>query len=229
MERNTTYTIISNIEESLYQEAELRAKNQKVFANSHRKKEANEVGCLGEVLAEQWMRTHGIVFKVELEHTTHDYKVFFGNETITIDVKTKDRTVIPKIDYDNSAPCYNHEHQKPDYFLFVTLHRDKKPKDKSIRKFYKAYIVGGISYKELDEVGIRFLKNEKDWRNGTKFWTDCLNVEMWQLIPNSELINIFKGELSQPTKKAKLNIDIINEMKRRIANGEFQYRKLPCT
>jgi hypothetical protein len=147
------------------------------FGKSHRKKEKNQVACLGEIIAEYWMQKNGIKFISQLEATTHDYIV---NNSLTIDVKTKDRTVIPRIDYDNTAPLYNHTHQRPDYFLFVSLKRDK---NNDIRRFSQAYIVGSISYNGLDCIGILFLEGEIDWRNGTKFWTDCLNTEMWQLIP----------------------------------------------
>ncbi len=226
MKRNTTYTRL-RLAEYHYIEAEKRAKIQPVFTMSHRKKEANEVGCLGEVIAEDWMSRFGINYVPELEKTTHDYRIIAGDKNITIDVKTKDRTVVPQINYDNSAPCYNHNHQKPDYFFFISLHRDKKSKDMSLRRFHTAYILGGISYNELDNIGIRFLRGEKDWRNGTKFWTDCLNIEMWQLVPLSEIIKIFKGELVEPTIKSGVNVQIIKEMMSRIDKGELLPRKLP--
>lgn len=222
-QRNTSYSRTINIPEHVYLKAEERAKNQSIFNKSHRKDEANGVGCLGEVIAEYWMDKHSIEYVVELEQTTHDYRV---NEK-TIDVKTKDRTVKPRIDFDNSAPYYNHNHQKPDYFFFISLERDKDRKDKNLRRFHTAYIVGGISYAEMDRIGLRFLEGERDWRNGTKFWTDCLNVEMWQLIPLDEIVKIFKGELIAPTEEAELNINIIQEMRRRIANRELKERPLP--
>ncbi|MGD1452498.1 hypothetical protein [Vibrio harveyi] len=221
--RNTSYTRTVNIPEYIYQKAEERAENQVIFKRSYREDEANGVGCLGEVIAECWMDKNFIEYEAELECTTHDYRV----NGKTIDVKTKDRTVKPRRNYDNTAPCYNHEHQKPDYFLFITLERSKDRDDKDLRRFHTANIVGGISYDELNRVGIKFLKGEKDWRNGTKFWTDCLNVEMWQLIPLNELIKIFKGELSSPTEDAELNIPIIKEMRRRINIGKLKDRQLP--
>jgi hypothetical protein len=133
--RNPSYTRWSNIPEHVYKEAEIRAKNQRVFTKSHRKDEANGVGCLGEVIAECWMKHHDIPFSPELEKTTHDYVV--GNN-LTIDVKTKDRTVKPKFDYDNSAPLYNHTHQRPDYFFFISLERDKDDYSKDLRRFHTA-------------------------------------------------------------------------------------------
>jgi hypothetical protein len=223
--RNPSYTRWSNIPEHIYKEAEIRAKKQRVFTKSHRKDEANGVGCLGEVIAEFWMKRHNIPFSPELEKTTHDYIV--GNN-LTIDVKAKDRTVKPKFDYDNSAPLYNHTHQRPDYFLFISLERDKTNKTKDVRRFHTAYILGAISYQELDRIGIPFLEGEKDWRNGTNFWTDCLNVEMWQLIPLKETVKILKGHMMHATSDAQLNFKILEEMRARIKDGTLKDRKLPA-
>jgi hypothetical protein len=222
--RNEHYTCIASISEEIYLESESRAAKLPIFANSHRKRNANEIGCLGEVIAEQWMRSNCINYTPNLEETTHDYVV---NNQLTIDVKTKDRTVVPKIDYDNSAPFYNHTHQQPDYFFFISLKRDRTNKSDDIRRFYSAYLVGAISYEELDAVGILFRQDEEDWRNGTKFWTDCLNVEVGQLIPLKEIIDIFKGHLDGPSKKAEVNKDIVRHMQKLISDGVYQPRKLP--
>lgn len=222
--RNKTYTRTRLISEKIYVEAQKRADILPIFDYSHRAKEANQIGCLGEVIAEYWMNINEIKYTPQLEKTTHDYII---NDNLTIDVKTKDRTVVPKIDYDNTAPLYNHNHQKPDYFLFISLKRDKNNNSLDIRRFTEAYIVGSISYKELDLIGIPFLKGEKDWRNGTKFWTDCLNVEMWQLISLRETINIFKGKQNESINNANANKYIIKEMQNRIDKKQLKPRKLP--
>ena len=134
---------------------------------------------------------------------------------MTVDIKTKDRTVVPKIDYDNSTPLYNHDHQNPDYFLFISLHRSREIKNGTVRDFHSAYLVGSISYEELDRIGIKFKKDEVDWRNGTKFWTDCLNVQMSQLVSLKETKAIFKGELSAPSQLAEIDTGLISELTER--------------
>ena len=225
MHRNKTYTKTKSITDFIYDEAQRRAELLPVFNNSHRKKAANQIGCLGEVIAEEWMREKGITYIPELDQTTHDYKI---SNNLTLDVKTKDRTIKPKLVYDNSAPLYNHSHQKPDHFLFISLERDKNNKSDDISRFHTAYIVGSISYEELDLIGIPFLKNETDWRNGTKFWTDCLNVEMWQLVPLKETVEIFKMLRLKPSTNAAINNTIVTEMTTRIKNGKLSNRKLPA-
>lgn len=223
---NKTYTRMHPIPEDVYKMAEERASKQEVFERSHRGEEANEVGCLGEAVAEYWMNKRGITFTSQLEKTTHDYLI---SDSLTLDVKTKDRTVAPKENYDNSAPMYNHAHQRPDYFLFISLERKRADKKGNIRRFHTAYIMGSISYHELDRVGIPFFKDEADWRNNTKFWTDCLNVEMWQLIPLNETVHIFKGLQSSATESTSINIGVIEEISRRIREGAMKPRNLPTS
>ena len=78
------------------------------------------------------MKQNNIPYTPELEKTTHDYLVGNG---LTIDVKAKDRTVTPKFDYDNSVPLYNQTHQRPDYFLFISLERSRSNKKKTLGDF----------------------------------------------------------------------------------------------
>lgn len=209
IKRNTTYTKIKTIPEWVYKEAESRAEKLPIYFNSHRKEQANKIGCLGEVVAEEWMKRNKITFKSALEETTHDYLI---NDRLTIDVKTKDRTVAPRIDFDNSTPLYNHNHQKPNYFLFVSLQREKNKKGNDIRNYHTAYIVGAISYEELNKIGIIFYKNEVDPRNKTKFWTDCINIQMSQLISTKETSRIFRGEITYPITDAEPDIDLIKQL-----------------
>lgn len=223
--RNRTYTRVTNIPEYVYQQAEYRANNLPIHKKSHRKDEANGIGCLGEIIAEYWMKRHSISYTPEFENTKYDYKL---SNNLTIDVKAKDRRYKPRIDFDNSAPLYNHAHQRPDYFLFISLERNRDNYSKDLRRFHTAYVVGSIGYDEMDRIGIPFLEGEKDWRNGTPFWTDCLNVEMWQLISIKETVEIFKGHIQHPSSEAQLNIKILNEMKARIKKGTLKERKLPA-
>ena len=224
--RNRTYTRVTNIPEYVYKEAEYRANNLPIHKKSHRKDEANGIGSFGELIAEYWMERHDIIYTPDLKNTKYDYKLANG---LTIDVKAKDRRYKPKSYFDNSAPLYNHTHQRPDYFFFISLERDKNDYSKDLRRFHTAHIVGAIGYEELDKIGIPFLEGEKDWRNDTEFWTDCLNVEMWQLIPLTETIDIFKGLINSPSSKASVNIKIVKEMELRINNNQLKPRDLPST
>ena len=224
MKRNKTYTKVTNIQDYIYAQALERAKSNPIYDRSYRREEANVVGCLGEVIAEYWMEKYGIKFIAQLNETTHDYKLSNGK---IFDVKTKDRTLKPKDFFDCSVPLYNHSHQKPDFFLFITLERDKYDTSNDIKRFHTAYIVGSISCEELDRVGLLFLANERDERNGTMFWTDCLNIEMWQLVPIKETIEIFKGERVKPVHEARVNDHQIATMQAQIERGALKPRNFP--
>jgi len=172
-----------------WEEAEFRVSQAPVYKGSHREKAANVVGFLGEVVAEAWFTKNGINYKDERSSTDKDYIV---GGRYSLDVKTKDRTVRPKIDFDNSVPLYNHEHQRPDYYLFISLLRNKQHDQTDIKRFSQAFVVGAIDICKLDKEGRVWKKDEVDQSNGTKFWTDCINVKMNQLIPKDELLIVWR-------------------------------------
>ncbi|MDQ7968702.1 MAG: hypothetical protein REI95_03575, partial [Oxalicibacterium faecigallinarum] len=171
---------VFEIDEKIWDKAEAKVKELPIYEKSHRKQQANEVGVLGEVIAEYWLKEEKVNFLDETHCTTHDYR--FVPSGKTIDVKTKDRTVIPESDYDCSVPLYNHSHQQPDYYLFISLYRDKKSKENSLRKFTQAYIVGAANQKQIQVKGKIWKEGEIDYSNGTKFWTDCINIKISDLV-----------------------------------------------
>jgi len=191
-EGNSSYTLYT-LNDYHWETALKRVENAPIYENSHRKEMANEVGFLGEVIAECWFDKNQILFKDERTKTTHDYLI---NNKFTLDVKTKDRTVLPKAYYDNSVPLYNHDHQRPDYFLFISLVRDNAAHSKydktDIRRFRKACIVGAIDIQSLEKLGKTWREGETDTSNGTTFWTDCININMKQLISLKRIINIWR-------------------------------------
>jgi len=182
---NLTYTRCI-LNDSYWSGTSDRVKKSQVYNGSHRGEEGNEVGFLGEIVAEAWFKRSGIKFKDDRDKTTHDYTFENG---MTVDVKTKDRTVIPRYNYDNSVPLYNHSHQRPDYYLFVSLLRDKNINVSDIRRYKEAFIVGALDIDTLDKIAKVWKKGEVDPANGTEFWTDCKNVQMNQLIPLSNIID----------------------------------------
>lgn len=167
-----------------------RAKALPEYDYSHRKLQANLVGCIGELALGEYFRIKGIKFTDERNETTHDFLV---SGRITLDVKTKDRTVRPRQNFDNSVPLYNHEHQRPQYFYFVSLLRDKASPESDIYRFTHAFIMGGVDISRLKSRGKIWKANETDPENGTTFWTSCINVSMADLYSNSQMISIFKA------------------------------------
>ena len=182
------------LEERHWTLASERVESSPIYENSHRAKSANQVGFLGEVVMEEFFRENDINFSDQRINTTHDYLI---NGNITLDVKTKDRTVIPKKDYDNSVPLYNHAHQRPDYYYFISLLRKRSDNSQCIRRFTEAFILGGIDIDTLERIGTHWRKGEVDVRNGTKFWTDCINISMEQLVNNQDMIETLTSKIKK--------------------------------
>lgn len=186
----STLTIIQyGLAEAEWEEATKRAGQLPIYENSHREFDANIVGTLGEVVGERWLKENGVVVDDERETTTHDYRLANGK---SIDVKTKDRTVKPQLHYDCSVPMYNHEHQRPDYYVFVSLERSRDA-DSSARSFKYAYLLGISDQALLAQVGKVWEAGEVDPDNGTRFWTACINIHIADLVPPEEAAKILRA------------------------------------
>lgn len=157
--------------------ARRRAAEYPILAGSHRGVTANEIGALGEIIAESWLTRNKINF--ESVRTTRTDLVLSNRETL--EIKTKDRTVAPKPGYEASIPLYNHEHQQPNYYLFVSLER-RRGTSSSLEDFHTAHIVGASSVRKMHQHGKIWKAGETDPDNGTTFWTDCLNIKIGKLV-----------------------------------------------
>jgi hypothetical protein len=162
-----------------------RLEETPVYDYSHRKQSANEVGLIGEVIVEDYLTSNNVKL-VHDNFTTHDYRLVNNK---TIDVKTKDRTVVPQDFYECSVPLYNHEHQRPNFYIFVSLLRDRGSVD--IKRFKEAYIVGAARQKDIEEKGVEWKAGQTDPSNGTTFWTDCLNIQISDCKPFEEVVEIW--------------------------------------
>ena len=145
---------------------------------SHRGAPATAVGALGEVLALDFLTGGGLPI-IHDDRTTHDLRLPHDR---TLEVKTKDRTVHPAPHYECSIPLYNHEHQQPDFYLFVSLQR---PRDTptGIAAFHTGYLCGVASQLQVLRRAVTRDTGWTDPANGTKFWTACRNLTIEQLVP----------------------------------------------
>lgn len=184
-----TYSVVK-ISKSMIDHAYDEAQKLPKFEYSFRELQARYVGCLGELSLATYFNRKNVQFTDQRSNTTHDFRMCGG---LTLDVKTKERAVKPKKHFENSVPRYNHEHQRPDYYYFVSLLRDDRLAKDDKYRFTEAYILGAISLDDLETVGIEWKKGSTDLRNGTTFWTDCINVTMEQLSENSEMLRLFGG------------------------------------
>ena len=159
-----------------------------VYRGSHRGGAANQVGVLGEVVARETLELLGIsmtpIFK-----TTHDFELRTGRR---VEVKTKDRTVPPRPDYECSIPQYNHDHQDVDYYVFVSLERSRDRNDDALDRFVKAHIVGAANRRLMAVKGVNRATGETDPRNGTTFWTACRNIYIRDLVDLETAVSHWK-------------------------------------
>lgn len=182
-----------NLEPSQCEPARARAAELPVYARSHRREAANYVGALGEVVIEQWLVSEAIGFLDVRELKTHDYELLDG---ASFDVKTKDRTVRPEPHHECSVPAYNHEYQRPSGFVFVSLQRSRDTTGPA--RFHTAYVLGGQSYRYLQQHGVHWATGAVDPRNGTQFWTACINIEIRELAPPERLAGAWRTRSPSP-------------------------------
>jgi len=182
------YPVIK-LEERHYEAAERAASLLPVYRGSHRGVEANIVGCLGEIIFTEFLLTSEVGYTGDYA-TTHDLTIINSGR---LDVKTKDRTVEPRDTYEASVPLYNHEHQDVAYWGFVSLHRTKTLSQRFVESFHHAYLVGVANRAILDRHGKVWKAGETDPSNGTKFWTDCINLPLGVLKPIIEATQIWRS------------------------------------
>ena len=163
--------------ETVFARVRERHASMPVYGYSHRREEGNLVGAVGEVVFERWLEAKGCPYEW-LGSTRFDYRV--GTAAATVEVKTKDRTIEPRRHFDVTVPAYNIDHQRPDWYVFVSLLRPRGTTD----AFTHAFLVGaypGAKYRD----GARFWDaGVVDPDNGTRFWTSCWNR------PMSDLVNL---------------------------------------
>ena len=151
----------------------------RVYKRSMRGEEGTRVGAIGEAVLVDYLRDHNMEVIDKRKSTRYDLLV--NNKRV--EVKTKDRTVAPKPFYECSVPSYNHSHQIPDWFYFISLYREGKV-------FKKAYLLGGMTYQQLSQEGVKMNKGEVDERNGWLCRESCININIEKLISNSMMLEI---------------------------------------
>ena len=166
--------------------AEKRIEDDPIFKNSIRGKEANLIGSIGEVLFERFIQEEGLTLEKETGETEKYNHDFVIEGEFTVDVKTKDRSVVPKSNYDCTVAQKTLDHQDPDYFYFISL-----LKKKGI--FTDGYLLGAIDTPNLLIRGETWKAGEVDARNGKTIRKDCVSIEIKDLIDNDEFIKKVTG------------------------------------
>ena len=149
---NTLRVYGMNITKEILWLAEKRIEDIPILKNSIRGKDANLIGSIGEVLFENFIQENGLSLEKETgeqEKYNHDYVI---EGKFTVDVKTKERSVVPKSHFDCTVAQKTLDHQKPDIYYFISL---LKKKDILVAEaeFTEAFMLGGIDLETLFEKG----------------------------------------------------------------------------
>jgi len=141
---------------------------------SFRGPEGYQTGMLGELVVMDWLDHQGVSYN-KVFSTAHDLSV----EGRTWEIKTKERTVVPQPHYDCTIPAYNHEHQQPYIYCFVSLCSTGKSSD--MYRFYDSHILGTIQRSELERRARYLTPESPPDRNGWVPTIPCYNLTISEL------------------------------------------------
>ena len=153
------------ISEEALKKAKARAEALPLLNNSIRKGRGAVVAYIGEAVVKR-------VLNGEIEDT-YDYDVMYG-DGIKVDVKTKERTVPPRENYNCTVADFNTK-QKCDEYAFVSVLNDHSA----------AWYLGKITKKDFYEEAKFYKEGELDPDSppSTDFYfkADCYNIPISKL------------------------------------------------
>lgn len=159
----------------LLEEADRKARSMGDM-NSHtmRGLKGRQAGFLGELVAMEHLSRCEVDYE-EIFSLRHDLSFKIGETDNLLEVKTKERTVPPKPEYDCSVPDYVKDFQDVDYYIFISLlSLDSKSED--INRFKSAYLLGSISKEGFGANSALWTTDSTDHTNGWKPTTNVWNV-----------------------------------------------------
>ena len=154
-----------DITPQMIKRAQIKAKQMGALKNSIRKGSGNVCGFLGEeVFLEAFIEAESS------NDFNHDIKVL---NNLKVEVKTKDRTVLPQPFYECSVANFNAT-QDTHIYVFCSLLREKS-------SYRKGYILGYLSPKIYKEKAKFMRAGDFDPSNGMLFKADCYNLPISKL------------------------------------------------
>ena len=154
------------VSEATLKEAKRRFDNFPLIKNSIRSREGGLVGYIGEALV---LHLEGGEIK-----DTYDYDLI-SSEGVKIDVKTKERKVAPRGNYNCTVADFNTK-QKCDRYVFVRIEWIKG-------KWGRAWVLGWLEHQEYFTKANKLNRGEIDVSNGFLVKADCYNVPINALRP----------------------------------------------
>jgi len=143
-------------------------------------------GAIGQAIFERAMEEYRVTFSTNAV-ITHDYRVPVGR----LEVKTKERSVQPRADFEGSAYAYNQAYQRPDWIGFVSLKfapEYDKTSAPTLEKYEAGWVMGCIPYDRFTDKAVIVEKGGR-LPNGQKAGFVSLNIEYHEL----ESIEALKG------------------------------------
>jgi hypothetical protein len=136
-----------------------------------------QAGRIGELVVMDYLQQHGIAYR-KVYSTRHDI-VVHGKRW---EIKTKERSVEPRLEFDCTIPDYNADHQDPEVYVFVSLlSKDRRSDD--LLRFESAWILGAISSEYFHEICTTHAPSDPPDVNGWVPTVACHNVPANALHP----------------------------------------------
>lgn len=153
--------IWGGVDDDMTQRAIIKDRQMGILNNSIRNGEGNLAGFIGE---EAVLRAWPGATSCNTFH--HDIEC----DGIKYEVKTKDRTVAPRLSYEASVANFNST-QTADFYVFVSLYRIKHTQD-----YVRYYILGIYPTSEYKKNCIFRKKGDYDPSNRYTVKADCFNL-----------------------------------------------------
>lgn len=161
MEITTEGFIKVDITTDMLARAKAKADELGTLRNSIRRGGGNLAGFLGEEIVT-------LAFPDAENQNTYQHDVKMGGTTF--EVKSKDRTVDPRLDYEASVANFNTS-QRADYYVFCSIFRDK-----ASGEYTHGHVIGMIPKSEYKEKATFLRKGDIDPSNGWVVSADCYNL-----------------------------------------------------
>ena len=152
------------ITQEMISNAEILAEDLGVLNNSIRNGTGNLAGFLGEECVLK-------CFKNSRRDNDYNHDILYNSKRI--EVKTKDRTVVPNPDFQCSIPAYNTK-QNADLYVFVSLLRKNDA-------YVKGFLLGYMRKEEYFKKAKLLKKGEIDTSNNFEVKADCWNLKIKDL------------------------------------------------
>ena len=137
--------------------------------NSIRGGKGRQIGCLGEIVFADY-------FGGTVANTFNHDVLLKGKRC---EVKTKERTVPPRGNYNATVAAANAE-QRCDFYVFLSI---TLPKGQSFEEIANAYIMGAIKSSELKAKSTFYKKGQIEPGTNWDFKADCFNIAYERLTP----------------------------------------------